>query len=947
MLVGGQSSPRPKFSIHIVNLVAVRQGCHELDERRVVLIKGADVVGVDEAAGGSGEVDAGDAVSGGLEQAGELEPAPGAVAGTVHKHKVFLHLYTLFAAKHRAVPVAQAGSGSEDHNSSPSSLKGSPQTSKSICSDEQKAISSIDQPREAMADGNISSTIYNINSSGAVHRKESQHTYEGMHVESHKALIEELERSLSFSSDDDYFSDEGESSGLSDALRNQMGSRRFMLGNKMHDPSRNDPHSRLIEELEMSFSDAEEPMEQHALVADRVHRNAHGMDSQTQSAGSAHRHEESLLSCDDGHIISEQISHQENNLLGNANQVKEYVEDDNKIASYVDEGEHIVISSEEIPQRFHEKEHSKGRQSLDMEHAYPYEESASSVDDGSIKIKQSFQRNDLMENITQEMEEVCTEDDRMINCVHGNDNPVLADEDIAEGVSGNKDLMAGDTQEMEEGWKEDGNIANRVHVNDNHVLADESITERIYGKEEQTAVGTQEMEEGCMEDDNTTNHVYVDNSVVLADEDIAERVDGNEETSGGTGENEESCMENENENVANADEDIAKNIHGKEQGLYEEAISLFHGGHIKPKQSFQQDEPMADGTKEKREAYIEDGNMTSCLKENSAALGRFSSLPNKRTQCKLASVNKNKEQMPYRYRDNQFCQRRSLDSEDFNSIQNFMESQMDGTSSSISSGSPIHGDLVHRTSKNFNSNIRHGRLKKMDELRDQLSRLSSQKGSERSYQKRGLEYQQQSNSYGVEHHLRESLRASYKEQKRVVRKHILRPLSGASPFTICNSCFNLVQMPSDIYISKAKVGKVQCGNCSKVLALAFPALYNASAKISVDVDVTQEPYGIDDSTITKNEDIASYYAECLTGGPISINGDYGASYTRSLPTQAGSSLAATQSTAKKVSDSALHRLMGYDSASQLLRHSRVFEDGYESFESMVPVSSRVSRRKNI
>nr|CAB3490741.1 unnamed protein product [Digitaria exilis] len=522
----------------------------------------------------------------------------------------------------------------------------------------------------------------------------------------------------------------------------------------MHDPSRNDPHSRLIEELEMSFSDAEEPMEQHALVADRVHRNAHGMDSQTQSAGSAHRHEESLLSCDDGHIISEQISHQENNLLGNANQVKEYVEDDNKIASYVDEGEHIVISSEEIPQRFHEKEHSKGRQSLDMEHAYPYEESASSVDDGSIKIKQSFQRNDLMENITQEMEEVCTEDDRMINCVHGNDNPVLADEDIAEGVSGNKDLMAGDTQEMEEGWKEDGNIANRVHVNDNHVLADESITERIYGKEEQTAVGTQEMEEGCMEDDNTTNHVYVDNSVVLADEDIAERVDGNEETSGGTGENEESCMENENENVANADEDIAKNIHGKEQGLYEEAISLFHGGHIKPKQSFQQDEPMADGTKEKREAYIEDGNMTSCLKENSAALGRFSSLPNKRTQCKLASVNKNKEQMPYRYRDNQFCQRRSLDSEDFNSIQNFMESQMDGTSSSISSGSPIHGDLVHRTSKNFNSNIRHGRLKKMDELRDQLSRLSSQKGSERSYQKRGLEYQQQSNSYGVEHHLR-------------------------------------------------------------------------------------------------------------------------------------------------------------------------------------------------
>ena len=178
----------------------------------------------------------------------------------------------------------------------------------------------------------------------------------------------------------------------------------------------------------------------------------------------------------------------------------------------------------------------------------------------------------------------------------------------------------------------------------------------------------------------------------------------------------------------------------------------------------------------------------------------------------------------------------------------------------------------------------------------------------------------------------------------MVRKHILRPLSGASPFTICNSCFNLVQMPSDIYISKAKVGKMQCGKCSKVLALSFPAVYNANAKSSV--DVAQESYNLDDSIVAKNDDIASYYAECLTGGPVSINEDYGASYTRSLPTQAGSSSLAATKSGKNVSDSALHRLMGYDSASQLLRHSRVFEDGYESFESMVPVSSRVSRRKN-
>ena len=81
----------------------------------------------------------------------------------------------------------------------------------------------------------------------------------------------------------------------------------------------------------------------------------------------------------------------------------------------------------------------------------------------------------------------------------------------------------------------------------------------------------------------------------------------------------------------------------------------------------------------------------------------------------------------------------------------------------------------------------------------------------------------------------------------------------------------------------------------------------------------------------------------LSRDPVSIDEEYGAS-SRSLSTQAGSSLVATQSS-KKASESALHRLMGYDSASQLLRHSRVFEDRYDSFESMVPVSSRVSRRK--
>jgi len=43
----------------VTHLVPVRQGGHEVHERRVVLVERPDVVRVDEAAGGPGEVDAG------------------------------------------------------------------------------------------------------------------------------------------------------------------------------------------------------------------------------------------------------------------------------------------------------------------------------------------------------------------------------------------------------------------------------------------------------------------------------------------------------------------------------------------------------------------------------------------------------------------------------------------------------------------------------------------------------------------------------------------------------------------------------------------------------------------------------------------------------------------------------------------------------------------------
>ncbi|XP_062201917.1 uncharacterized protein LOC133904426 isoform X2 [Phragmites australis] len=906
---------------------------------------------------------------------------------------------TVLRAKNRAAPAAQAVSESEEHDNSPGSLKGSPQESKLFCLGEQKIVSSVDQPHEASADGTISSSNTNSCESAiqeraipvaeivtlAKHQNEEKCSLIDGNIENHgekhdkdtganssSNLIEKVEN-LDTSKDanggkvDNFGTSEmstlyektevvqreerlhtfEENSGLSDTLRQQMGSRRFMLGGKMNDASRSDPHGRLIEELEMSFSEAEEPMDQYTAVADRVHGNEHDKNPQTLGTGSSHPCEEIISSFDHGNLKSGQSFHQENRQIDNGNEGKEeYHFEDEGTAKCIHGNEHIVVANKDTKDNFFENEN--GEESMDAENAHPCERSISSFNDGNMKFKQSLQQDDLTADGTQEKEEGCIEDDNMTNYAHGNENLVSVDEDNAGRVCGSEDLTVDGTGENEESHMEDENMANCIHWNEH---------------------------------------------VAVADEDISERVHRNEH-----GKDQQS-METENAN------------------LCEGVISSFNAGagHIKSEQSFQQNELIADGTKEKEEGDMEDDNTTNCVQEDSAAVASFSSLSNKRTQCKLPSSNKNKEQMPYRYRATQLHQGLSLDSGDFKSIQNF-ESQMDGTSSSLSSGSSSQGDLMHRTSNKFNNIVRHDRLKKMDELRDQLSRLSSQKGLEKRYQKRGLEYQQQSNSYDVEQHFQSvdadsipnscalesyyghgsspryqppnpfspthtythchfghaqtcipnnyntwefnsyyqssyaestildhgSAKSTYKEQKRVVRKHILRPLSGACPFTICNSCFNLVQMPSDIYISKAKIGKVQCAQCSKVLVLSFPALYQADAKISK--DMAQQSNNPDYSIVAKNEDIASHSAEHLTGYPVSINEEHGASFTRSFSTQAGSSLVAS---GNKVSDSALHRLMGYDSASQLLRHSRVFDDGYESFESMVPVSSRVSRRKNM
>lgn len=777
-------------------------------------------------------------------------------------------------------------------------------------------------------------------------REEKLQPYEGLCIESYEDLIEELERSLSLSDDEEDFSDVADSNGLNDALHNQIGSRRFLSGGKMNDSPRSDPHGRLIEELERYFSDPEEPLGHHTSVADKdiqdkIHVKEHDKDPQF--------------------LVNESA-----NAFSDADEQSEH---------------HIGVADKDTREKIHVKEHDKNPQFLANETA-----NACEADGKYVQSEQNFEKNELTAYGTKELEEGWTGDDNKIDCVHGNEYVVLTNTDSPDIIHENEINKA--AQYLDTGSVKpcEGSISS---FGDIHLKTGQSVQQN-----ELTTDGPKEKENGCIEDDNKINCFHANEHVVVTDKDVAERIHENEH-----------------------DKD-PQYLGTESANLYKEDISSFNDEHLKSGEIFDQHEITSNGTEEKKQGRMEDDNTTICVQaDNPVADAGFSSLSNERINCKSSSFTKKKEEISCRYRDSLLRQGLSLDSEDFRSIQNFIESQMDGTSSSLSSGSPSQGDLMIKTSSKFKTVDQLERLKKMDGLRDQLNRLSSHKGLEKRYQKKDLEYQpQQLNTYDVEQQFRsvdtdsipssctldsyyghgkpprypppnpfspphscahchfghvqahiphnfdawefnsyyqssqagssipdhDSLKSSFKEQKRVVRKHILRPLSGASPYTVCNSCFFLVQMPSDIYMSKRKIGKMQCGKCSKVIVLSVPAVNQANANVSK--ELTQKSSKADNRIVARTES-ASY--------PVSVSEEYGASFTRSLSTRAGPSLAATQSS-KKVSDSALHLLMGYDSASQLLRHSRaferrsrVFDDGYESFESMVPVSNRVSRRKNM
>ncbi|XP_020101747.1 uncharacterized protein LOC109719458 isoform X1 [Ananas comosus] len=336
----------------------------------------------------------------------------------------------------------------------------------------------------------------------------------------------------------------------------------------------------------------------------------------------------------------------------------------------------------------------------------------------------------------------------------------------------------------------------------------------------------------------------------------------------------------------------------------------------------------------------------------------------------------------------------SLDSEDFHPMQkNLMGSER---------GPTFQWDLPQNASSKF-KNIeteRLARLRKMDVLRDQLSKKAIQREDHQKYHHRdgmnysGSNHQQRQcfspNSVSCTHgtyyeqnirtsnlqipynqipftpqfscsccHFEdnrtsvrdssskssisitspsvfdsESQKSSSKEKRPAVKNHC-RPIEGGAPFVVCYICFNLLHMPTDFLISRKRLNKLRCGSCSEVLKLPFPA--RAFIGTQTPVEEAAHPQSKFDETIEAEAEAgASNSGDHPRGkNPVSISKEYQISFARSY---------AEERVGENESGSPLHRLMGYTSASELLYQSRNFDDGYESFESMIPNSYRVSRR---
>ncbi|PAN49806.1 hypothetical protein PAHAL_9G476600 [Panicum hallii] len=173
------------------------------------------------------------------------------------------------------------------------------------------------------------------------------------------------------------------------------------------------------------------------------------------------------------------------------------------------------------------------------------------------------------------------------------------------------------------------------------------------------------------------------------------------------------------------------------------------------------------------------------------------------------------------------------------------------------------------------------------------------------------------------------------------RNHCRPALRGA-PFVICSNCVMLVQLPTDFAVPSRGTRRLQCGSCSGILSYSYR---DPSRK------KPQSPFGGDEYS-TDGYDYEVRHQQAAADGrfaagfeqadPVSYSEEYGLSFgvSHSTSTEDGQPLYVSRNSSfntadgRAGTDGKLHRLMGYSSASELLR--RYSPDLFESFDGRTP-----------
>ncbi|CAN6301012.1 unnamed protein product [Urochloa humidicola] len=171
-------------------------------------------------------------------------------------------------------------------------------------------------------------------------------------------------------------------------------------------------------------------------------------------------------------------------------------------------------------------------------------------------------------------------------------------------------------------------------------------------------------------------------------------------------------------------------------------------------------------------------------------------------------------------------------------------------------------------------------------------------------------------------------------KRRPLPRNHCRPVLGGAPFVICSSCGRLVQLPTDFAVPSRATRRLQCGACSEILSYSYR---DPNRKKPPPLS----PFGGDEYSTD-----GGYGGGYEQADPVSYSEEYGLSFgvaddDSSSITEDGRPLYVSRNSSFNTvdgrADGKLHRLMGYSSASEMLRHS---PDLFESFHGRAPSNAR-------